>query len=260
MLCSCAFAEPVPATYKQGSLHGLLLLKSQDGKVIAIGDQINVVRGDVIRSELIFHFRDGSIDDEVAEFRQGSVFQLIRDHHVQKGPSFPKPLDLTVNVPGGEVTWHEMKDGKNDSKTQHMDLPPDLVNGMVHLIAEDFPSGAGELKTSYLAADPKPSVVQLSIKPDGQDVVKIGTASRQASRFNVHIEIGGIKGVLAPVAGKQPTDFKLWVLGGEAPVLIRMEGALYPQGPIWTMVLTSPTWPSNPQEKNSPQKNSPKKK
>lgn len=239
------FAEPVPATYKQGSLHGFLLLKSQDGKVIAIGDQINTVRGDKVRSELIFHFRDGSIDEEIADFRQDSVFRLVRDRHIQKGASFPKPLDMTLNVPAGEVTWREMKDGKNQTKTQHMDLPADLVNGMIYLVAENFPSKRDELKTSYLVIDPKPRIVTFSLKPEGEDRVDVGDASRQAERFNIHIEIGGVAGVIASMIGKQPSDIKLWVMGGEAPMLIRMEGAPYPQGPIWTIVLTSPTWPSS---------------
>jgi hypothetical protein len=242
-------AEPVPATFKQGSLHGFLLLRSQDGKVIAIGDETNVVRGNEIRSELKFRFRDGSIDDDITDYRQGKVFQLIRDHHIQKGPSFPKPLDMTVNVAGGEVKWTETKDGKNDTKSQHMDLPNDLVNGMMQLAVEDFPAGAAELKTSYLAADPKPRLVQLSIKPDGEDRIQIGGAGRRAKRYNIHIEIGGLAGAIAPVIGKQPSDMKLWVLEGEAPLLIRMEGALYPTGPVWTMALTSPSWPSNPQSK-----------
>jgi hypothetical protein len=41
-----ASADVIPATHKQGSMHGFLLLKSADGKVIAIGDQVNIVRGD----------------------------------------------------------------------------------------------------------------------------------------------------------------------------------------------------------------------
>ena len=44
------------------------------------GDQINVVRGNEVHAELVFHFRDGSIDDEVTDYRQGDVFELIRDH------------------------------------------------------------------------------------------------------------------------------------------------------------------------------------
>ncbi len=217
--------------------------------MIAVGDQTNVVHGDEIRSELIFHFFDGSIDDEVTEFRQGAVFELIRDHHIQKGPSFPRPLDLTLDVEKGEAAWQEMKDGQSEVQTEHMDLPADLVNGMMQLVVENFPPGTSEWKTSYLAADPKPSVVQFSFKPDGQDRLKVGGVSRNVIRYKLHVDIHGIAGVIAPIIGKQPSDIELWVLGGDAPVLVRMEGALYPQGPIWTMVLTSPTWPTASQRR-----------
>ena len=240
----CAVAEPVPATYKQGSLHGFLLLKNNHGKVIAVGDQTNVVHGNEIHAELIFHFRDGSIDDEVTDYRQGDVFELIRDHHVQKGPSFPKPLDATIDVAAGEVTWQETKDGKTDTKTQHMDLPPDLVNGMLQVVVEDFPSKADELKVSYLAVDAGPRVVSFTVKPQGEDRVKVGGSTRKAERYNIHIEIGGLAGVIAPIIGKKPADMQLWAIGGDAPLLIGLRGALYPQGPIWTMGLVSPTLPS----------------
>ncbi|HEY1766962.1 MAG TPA: hypothetical protein VGG26_04880 [Terracidiphilus sp.] len=225
-------------------MHGVLLLQAKDGKTIAVADQTYTVRGDEVRSELIFHFRDGSIDDEVAEFRQGANFELIRDHHVQKGHSFPHPLDMTVDVPKGQVTWQETKDGKDDIQTQHMDLPPDLVNGMLALAVQDFPSGTDELKTSYMAADPKPRLVQFVIRRTGEDRVRVGGTSRRTIRYNLHIEIGGLAGAIAPIIGKQPSDITLWVLEGDVPMLIRLEGALYPQGPTWNMVLTSPTWPS----------------
>lgn len=232
----------MPATYRQGSLHGFLLLKSARGKTIAVGEQTNVVHGDEIHAELVFHFRDGSVDDEVTDYRQGKVFELIRDHHVQKGPSFPKPLDMTIDVPRGEVTWLQTKDGKSETQTQHMDLPADLVNGMMQLVVEDFPKDAAELKTSYLAFDPKPRIVTFSIKPQGEDHVRVGGLSRPAHRFNIHIEVGGLAGIVAPMIGKQPTDIAIWAIGGDAPLFVRLQGALYPQGPIWTMTLTSPAW------------------
>jgi hypothetical protein len=243
--CPHDSAEPVPATHKQGSMHGFLLLKSEDGKVIAIGDETNIVRGDVVRSRLVFHFRDGSIDDETTTLRQGSIFQLVRDHHIQKGPAFPQPLDMTVNVPGEEVTWGEVKDGKTEIKTEHMDLPTDLVNGMMSLAVENFPTKAGEMKVSYVVVASKPRIVKFSIKPDGEDRALVGGLGRRANRFNVHVEIGGVAGVIAPVIGKQPSDTKLWILDGDVPAFVKMEGALYEKGPIWTMVLTSPAWPSN---------------
>lgn len=238
-------AQPIPATYKQGSLHGFLLLKSQDGKVIAVGDQIDTVRGDEVRSELVFRFRDGSIDDEVAYFRQGGVFKLLRDRHVQKGPSFPQPLDLSIDTAKGEVTWRETKNGKTDTKSKHMDLPADLVNGMVALAAENFPAGASELKVSYLAVDPNPRIVQFSFKRDGEDRVEVGGVARQAARFDVHIEIGGVAGAVAPVLGKQPADLTIWTTEGTVPVVVRTEGALYPKGPIWNAEFASPVWAEN---------------
>jgi hypothetical protein len=237
-----ASAEPIPAKEKQGAMHGYLLLKSAEGKIIAVGDQINFVQGNQVRSRLVLHFRDGSIDDEVSVFRQGTVFQLVSDHHIQKGPSFPEPVDVAVNVPEGKVTWHERKDGHDEVKTEHMDLPPDLANGMISLTAQNFPPKAAEMKVSYLAGSSKPRIVTLSIKPDGEDNFQVGGLSRRASRFNIHTEIGGVAGVVAPIIGKQPSDIKIWVMKGEVPAFVRMEGALYLKGPIWTMELTSPVW------------------
>jgi hypothetical protein len=246
-----ALAEPVPATYKQGSLHGFLLLKSSGGKVLATGDQTNVVHGDVIHSELVFHFRDGSIDDEVCDYSQAGVFKLIRDHHVQKGPSFPHSLDMTIDAASGDVTWQQTKDGKTETKSEHMDLPGDLANGMIPLLVEDFPAKADELKVSYVAADPSPRVVTFSVKPEGNADIRVGGLRRRANRFIIHIEIGGLAGVIAPMIGKQPSSIRVWAVGGDAPVFIGLQGALYPQGPIWTMGLISPTWPAVATSKSS---------
>jgi hypothetical protein len=247
LLCLCPSfpAQPIPATLRQGSLHGFLLLKNQDGKVIAAGDQIDTVRGNTIRSELVFHFGDGSIDDEITVYRQGRTFALLRDHHIQKGPSFPQPLDMTIDVPRGEVTWQAAKNGKSGTQSRHMNLPPDLVNGMLPLAIENFPAGAAEMKVSYLAADPDPRIVQFSIKREGEDRVELGGSGRQAARFNVHIEIGGVAGAVAPLLGKQPSDITIWATEDAVPVVIRTEGVLYFKGPVWDVVLASPVWPQN---------------
>ena len=84
-----ASAELIPVKEKQGAMYAFLVLKSPGGPVIAVGDEIETVEGNKIRSRLIFRFRDGSIDDEVSVFTQDSVFRLLADHHIQRGPSFP---------------------------------------------------------------------------------------------------------------------------------------------------------------------------
>lgn len=241
--CVAAGGDPISARHPQGPTHGFLLLKSAEGKVLAVGDQVTTVAGDELHSRLTFRFRDGSLDDEMTVFRQRRTFELISDHHVQKGPSYPQPMDMTINVPKGQVTWSESKDGKTEVKTESMNLPPDLANGMITAAVENFPADADELKVSYVAGDPKPRIIKLSIKRDGEDPFDVGGIRHRAIRYNIHPELGGVAAVIAPVIGKQPSDIQVWLVGGETPAFLKMVGALYDKGPIWTIVEASAVWP-----------------
>jgi hypothetical protein len=222
---------------------GFLLLKSADGKIIAVGDLINIAHGDLVHSRLVFRFHDGSIDDEVTVFRQRSTLQLISDHHIQKGPSFPQPLDVLLNARTGKVTSRTWKDGKEDVQTEHIDMPPDLANGMLPAILENLPPHANEAKVGYIAGDPKPRLVALSIKPVGGDHFNIDGRRRDALVYNIHVDLSGVAAVVAPLIGKDPADTQIWVSAGEVHAFVKLQGALYLKGPIWTMELTSPRWP-----------------
>ena len=67
-------AEPVPVRYREGTNHGFLALRTLEGKILAAGDLTQTVRKNVVRSRLIFRFRDGSVDDETATFSKSSTF------------------------------------------------------------------------------------------------------------------------------------------------------------------------------------------
>ena len=166
----------------------------------------------------------------------------VEGRNIQKGPSFPQPLDITVVVLAGQVTWCEVRRGRNEVKTEHIELPPDLANDTMSLSVENFPAKTVDMTMSYVAVASKPRVVRLSM-PDGEDRAFVGGPGRRAPRFNVHVEIGSLAGAIAPAIGKQPSDTKLWIPDGAITGLIKMEGALYEKGPIWTMVPTSPAWP-----------------
>jgi hypothetical protein len=43
----------------------------------------------------------------------------------------------------------------------------------------------------------------------------------------VKVKIGGIAGLVAPLLGKQPPDTHVWVLTGDAPAFVKLEGPLY---------------------------------
>ena len=241
-----AVAEPIPARNTQGAMHGFLLLKSGDGKVIGTGDMIQVVHGRDVHSRLVFRFRDGSLDDDTAVFQQGRTLQLLSDHHVQKGPSFPKPLDFTIDVAKSAATWKEFKDGKVEVKTEHVDVPDNAANGMVAIVLQNVAPSMGEAKVSYVVGSPKPRVVRLSMKPEGLESYLLGGSIRKAKKYRIHIDLGGLVGVVAPIIGKQPADISIWVADGEVPTVVKIEGALYDGGPIWTIVQTAPAWPSVP--------------
>lgn len=239
---SCARAEQVPVKYPQGTLHGYLAVRAADGQRIATGEIVQSIHGDRVYSRLIYRFLDGSVDDEDSVFSQRGTFRVITDRHVQKGPSFPHPLDMTINVPRNEVTMRYAKDGKPMVETTHLDLPDDLANGSILSVLTNLNPLGPPMKVSYVGATPKPRLVKLAITPAEDDPIHIGPLHEKARCFVIRIELGGFAGVVAPLVGKQPGDIRVWVAEGQAPAFIREEGAFYDDGPSWTVELASPVW------------------
>ena len=95
-------AEPIPVRYREGTMHGFLALRTLEGKILAAGDLTQTIRKNEVMSRLVFRFKDGSIDDETTIFSQQQDFRLISDHHVQKGPSFPHPTDVSIATSTGK--------------------------------------------------------------------------------------------------------------------------------------------------------------
>jgi hypothetical protein len=107
------------------------------------------MRGDRVTSRLLFRFKHASVDDEIAVFSQRGNFQPATGRHVQKGPSFPHPLALS-NIRSGQVTVRSTgKDGKEEITAEHLDLPPDLVNGLVLSIAKNIRPDTLETKSVH---------------------------------------------------------------------------------------------------------------
>jgi hypothetical protein len=236
-------ADPVPVRRAQGTLHGFLTLKTMEDSTRATGDLVQVAHGDHVTSRLTFHFRDGSVDDEVTVFTQGKVFRLVSDHHIQRGPSFPESLDMLVDAATGQVTSRD-KDGKTTQV--HFDLAPDVCNGLPVTLLLNLDVAAPPTRLAMVAPTAKPRLVHIVMSPEGEDHISIGGIRRTATNYRIKIELGGIAGVVAPIVGKQPSDIHVWILGGEAPAFIKEEGQLYDGGPIWRIELISPDSPRTP--------------
>jgi hypothetical protein len=243
-------AEQIAVHHLEGTVHGFLALSTMDGKILAPGDLIQVIRGNQVVSRLVFRFKDGSLDDETAIFTQRGSLRLVSDHHIQRGPAFPHPMDVLITCSTGQVTVRFMDDhGHEKVEMDHLDLPPDLANGIVLNILKNIRPETKETKMSYVAATPKPRLVKLSIVPQGEETFWVAGAGVKAVRFTIKAELGGITGLIAPLLGKQPADINVWVAGGEAPTFVKLEGPLYLGGPIWRIQLTSPVWRQSQQKR-----------
>jgi hypothetical protein len=244
LLWPCALAgQTVAVRYAEGLVHGFLILRTLDGTALADGDLIQTARGDRVTSRLVFHFKDGSIQDETAVYSQRQRFRLMTDHLVQKGPAFPQPLEMSIDGASGRVTVRYTDDGKEKVETDRIDVPADLANGLILTLLKNVQAGAPPKSVSLIAATPKPRLVKLAVTVAGDESFSTGGTARKATHFVLKVEIGGISGLLAPLLGKQPPDSHVWILGGEAPAFVKSEQPLYLGGPLWRIELVSPVWP-----------------
>jgi hypothetical protein len=234
----------IPVRHTEGLVHGFLALRTLDGTSLADGDLLQTVRGTRVTSRVVFRFKDGSLHDETTVFSQRQQFRLLSDHLVQKGPSFPQPIDMTIDALKGQVTVR-YTDDRNQPKveSEHLNLPVDLANGLILTMLKNANPAAPPKSVGFIAATPKPRLVKLEIAAAGQQSFTTGGAERKAWEYVLKVDIGGIRGVIAPLVGKQPPDSHVWILGGEAPAFVKSEQSLYNGGPVWRIELVSPIWP-----------------
>jgi hypothetical protein len=156
-------------------------------------------------------------------------------------------MDLLIDARSGQVTVRSTgKDGKEEVKTDHLNLPADLANGMVPLVIENIRSGAPETTVSMIVATPKPRLVKLAISSAGEDTCSVVGISQKAMHYEIKIELGGVAGVVAPLIGKAPPNIQIWAIGGDAPTFVKEQGPIYAEGPLMTIQLASPVWPDPP--------------
>ena len=155
-------------------MHGFLQLRSQEGRILASGDSVQVSHGDEVTTRTLFNFKDGSVDDETTVFSQRGALRLISDRHLQKGPSFPHPMDVLIDARKRQVTIRSTgKDGREEVRTDHLDLPPDLANGIIPLVIENIGSGVTSTTVPLLVASPRPRLVKLVISPHGRPALAV---------------------------------------------------------------------------------------
>jgi len=240
--CVTLSAETVAVRHTEGIVHGFLALRTLEGTTIADGDLLQFANANRVTTRLVFHFRDGSLHDETAVYSQRGAFRLLSDHLVQKGPSFPQPIDMMMAGEGTVTVRYTNDRGEPQVDTEHLKLPADVANGLIPTLLKNVRPDASPTSLSFVALTPKPRLVKLAVTAAGKEPFSTGGAGRTATHYVLKVQIGGVSGLLAPLLGKQPPDSHVWILGGEAPAFVKAEQQLYFGGPIWRIELVSPDW------------------
>ena len=232
-LGTAALAEPISMRHIQRPMHRFMVARSEAGKIIASGEFSQIVQDDEVTMRLTYKFVDGSIDDETTTYRQRGTFRLVRNHHVQKGPFFVKPVDFTVEAATGIATSRTAdKNGKIQVESHHMDLPDDLANGFVGTLLLNLQQNAAPFRVGMLAPVAGGRLIQLLISSEGEQPFHTTGQTLKAAVFRIHPELGGIVGVIARLIGLQPKDVMVWVLEGQEPAVMRIVGQLGGYGPL----------------------------
>lgn len=235
VLNTAAPAEPVPVRHIQRPLHRFMVARSEAGKIIANGEFSQVVQGDEVSMRLTYKFVDGSVDDETTTYRQQGTFRFVRNHHVQNGPFFTRPVDFAVEAATGIATIRTADSkGNIHVESHHIDLPDDLANGFIGTLLLNVPQNTTPFRVGLLAPVSGGRLVRLLISPEGETPLQTAGQTLKATVFRIHPELGGIVGVIASLLGLQPKDVMVSVLEGEDPAIMRIVGQLGGYGPVVT--------------------------
>lgn len=232
-LGSAAAAEPIPVRQVQRPMHEFMVARSESGAILGRAEFTQVVQGDQVTLRLTYRFFDGSIDDETTTFRQEHTFRLVRDHQIQKGAFFAKPVDFAVEAATGVATTRTTdKYGKTHVDSEHVDLPDDLANGFVGTLLLNVPRNTAPFRVGLLAPVASGRLIRILIAPEGAQPFQMNGQTMRATVFRIHPELGGLVGVIARLLGLQPKDVFVWVLESEEPAIVRIVGQLGGAGPV----------------------------
>jgi len=238
-----AAADPIKVRLPEGTTRGFLVVHPPGGEPIGYGELLQKTAGGAIESRLLLKFTDGSVHDETSTFSQRDVFRLEAYKLVQRGASFPG-MDVQFDRKSGQyrARIREEKGGEENVASGALEMPLDLYNGMALTLLKNLPVSSSA-SVQMAAFTPKPRLIRMVLGPEGTDIVRAGPESKEATRYLVKLEVGGLAGVIASLVGKDPPDLRYWLVNGEVPAFGRFEGAMYLKGPVWQIEMNPLRWP-----------------
>ena len=233
-------AERIKVRHPEGPTHGFIVLSDLADHPLAYGELTQWLEGKVVANRLEIRFDDGSVYDEQLKFSQRPFLRLESYHLVQKGPSFSESSEISFDRTGKyEARTRAAPDGEEKHASGTIEIPEDITNGLTSTVLKNLERGA-TAKTHIIAFDPEPRILELHLAPVDSDSYSLGKVKGTATRFMMRPRVTGVTGVVATVIGKQPPAFSMWMTNSGLPTLIRFEGPLYADGPIWRIGIAAP--------------------
>lgn len=236
---SPGWAAPIEVRFPEGTTHGFLLLRSTAGQIMAQGDLLQTAHSDRVESRMVFRFKDGSFYDETAVFSQHRVFTLLSYRLVQRGPSFPEPMDVSFDRKQASYQVKSIHKGSEKTSSGAIDLPPDVYNGMTSLILKNLPPKTTE-SVHFVAFSPAPRIIRLDLVPGGDQRVRIGEQEGNGVRYAIKPKLSTVMGFVAAVLGKTPPDFECVIWTKDVPAFVRCDAPLRLDGPVYRVELAAP--------------------
>ena len=100
LLCAVK-ADPVPVRHRQGYIHGFLVLKDTNDKILASGDLIQLPSGNRVTDSLSLRFADGIALRGKISILQSHADRLLTYKQVMKGASFKTQEVLSLDTSSG---------------------------------------------------------------------------------------------------------------------------------------------------------------
>lgn len=243
-LTTSLHAEVIPVHHVEGVTHGFLVMRDSTGRIVAYGDMVQETHHGRVDSTLTFHYADGSLYEDTTIYTEHGVFRVLSDHSIEKGPSFKQPMETWVDAKTGQFKARTFDKNKPQFISQKLKTPADLANGIIYVVLKNISPKTPTTTVSMVVGTPKPRIVKLIITPEDEEPFFIDGSRREAIHYVMKVDIGGVAGVVAPIIGKQPADTNIWIAAESVPTFLKSQGPLYDGGPIWTIELTIPHWPT----------------
>lgn len=209
VLCHAVAGEaaPVKVRLAEGSTRGFLVVKTMQGVPIAYGELRQTPRDGLIESVFALSFKDGSVREETVAFSQKEVLRLEAYRLQQRGASFPK-MEVSFDRTSGRyrATVQQERDDEPKSADGKLEMPPRMA-----------------------IFTPTPRLIRMDVRPEGEERVFVGGHARPTVRYLVNLELGGVTGAIAALAGKDPPDFLYWLVTGPVPAFVRFQGGDVPE-------------------------------